>query len=240
MPSLTVTAGTLTVTLTISGVSAAGVVYGVPLTGATQDGCNVMPVSLWGYSANGSQTVAMNRGAYLLFAVEAGAVSNVQHRYVGGVEDTIHGRVLDAVYSRIVSLALPGVAGRIHKRVQLENIGGVWPAVLLDIPNGSSETPGPNGGSNERSDWGYPVRVTIADRMVADVDPDTQLKPLLRLRRIAFSAFDRVRLSPPQEVFDTQVQPGPIRQEYTVEGTSPFRILGTTFTVRAIARMTRG
>jgi hypothetical protein len=240
MPTLTATIDALGVLLSIAGAQASGVVYGVKLTGLTQDGQNAVPVALWAYSASGSQNVSITRGPWVVWAVEGASVSNVQHLYVPDATDGIHGEIFDAVYARVCSLALPGIADRVHQRVSLENIGGQWPAVLLEIPNGLGESPGPNNGSNERSDWGFAVRVTIADRLISDMDPDVQLKPLLKLRRIVLAAFDRVRLSPPESVFDCRVEPGAVKQEFATENGKGYRVLGTVLTVRAIARLPRG
>lgn len=234
--TLTVTPGNLTGTFTVAGSSASGTIKGAKLTGD----CVLAWSNVGTFLADGSQSIAMARGPWVFVALSGSDLSNPEHVYVRDEDDNIHAAIFDAVHARLLSLAIPGIEGRVLKRSVLENVAGSWPACLVDIPNNVGETAGQAGGTNERSDWGYPVRVTFGDRVLSKLDPDAAIVPTLERRRIAFAAFDRKRLSAHPDVFDTRVEPGAVRQNYATDSGAGYHIIGSTFTVRAVARVRRG
>lgn len=236
--TLDVTPGDLTATFAVAGSVAAGTIYGAKITGL----CSPSWATVGTFTVDGSQAIALARGPWMFFALSGSTFSEPQHVYIRNSDGNIHDIAVDAVAARLATLALPGIGANIQKRARRENVGGEWPAVLVDVPYGSTETGVATGGNNMRSDWGYPVRVTIADRIFSQQDPDVAVAPILELRRIAFAAFDRpaIRLDGSPDIFDTRVEPGAIKEALAADGGTGYHIIGSVFIVRVAARVYRG
>ena len=185
--TLTVTPGDLTGTFVVAGSAAAGTIKGAKLTGD----CEIAWSDVGTFLADGSQAITLTRGPWVFAALSGSTLSDPKHVYVRDEVDNVHAAIFDAVVARLLSLTIPGIEDRVLKRSVLENVAGSWPACLVDIPTGMGESAGAAGGTNERSDWGYPVRVTFGDRVISKLDPDLAIVPTLERRRIAFAAFAR-------------------------------------------------
>lgn len=233
--ALSVTPGDLQGTFTVSGSSASGSILGALLTGD----CGLSWATVGSFVADGSQTIAVARGPWVFMAQQGSTLSPPQHIYIREDADNLHNEAFNGVLARLQSLTVPGVNDRIFKRSILEHVGGSWPVILVDIPPGTAEQSGQTS-NNIRSDWGFPVRITIADRVLQKQDPDIAIKPTLERRRIVLAAFDRKRLGYDTNIVDTRVEPGPIWQNFVTDGGAGFHVVGSVITVRVSVLARRG
>lgn len=187
-------------------------------------------------SGDGSLTLALPEGYFFAYAAGqvsgAPAVSDVVGLF-GVTTDTeaIHYQLMAAVEAHIQAITdqLPGIKGtRIKKLMAIDPKKIMLPAIVV-TPYGQESL---LGGTNQRSDWGKGVAVSVLGRN--DEDYSKQLAVWLWWRERLIRYFDRRRLAEVAEQYTTVVEPNAVVSFRDVPGV--YQWLVSSFGLRFATR----
>jgi len=231
--------GDSTVGLAVAGGTASGVVRAAAFTGREGP---LAWADVWTFAADGaSPPVAVPPAHYVWAAVAGGDVSPPVYQSVADPAPALAEQCLRQVAARVQLLALPRIGGtRVYVRADVLDANLSYPCVVV-YPPAEAETPGPDGGTNTRSDWGHPVRVVAVDRKHPS-QGDAILPDFAQWRQQLFRAFDREALPGVSggAVLQTVVEPGPVLRFFASAPGKEYSLAATELTVRCVARQPRG
>ena len=223
-----------TASVTVAGSPGPGTVLAAPFTGR-EGGLVWAPV--WAFAADGSAAVTTAPGHYVWLAAAGADLSGPVYQSVADPAPALAEQCLRAVAARVQLLGLSRIGDRVYVRAEAKDLNVSYPCAFV-CPPAAAEAGGADAGTNLRSDWGHPVRVTVADRKHPDRGDQT-LPDFARWRQQVFRAFDRERLPGVPAVLQTLVEPGPVMQ-FHVTREGEYSLAATELTVRCVARQPRG
>jgi hypothetical protein len=230
--------GNSTVGLTVTGSTAPGTVSAALFTG--QEGALAWS-TVWSFSADGtSPPITVAPGHYVWAAFAGPAVSPPVYQSVVDPTPALAEQCLRQVAARIQLLALPRIGSRVYVRADALDANLSYPCVVV-YPPAEGEVPGPDGGTNARSDWEHPIRVSVMDRKHPS-QGDAILPSFAGWRQQILRAFDREALPgiAGGALLQTVVEPGPVMRFYATAPGKEYSLAATELTIRCLARQPRG
>lgn len=236
MPTLSVdnsVAGELV--FTVIGTAGAGTVKYFKITGKCEQ---FTWVTAWSFAGDEtSDAVELDPGAYVFLAEDSGGISNAYHTSVTDPDDPAVYRCRTSVANFIRSMALSKVQDRVYERRSPVDSNVTFPCVFVHLWDFNERDTG--GGTNERTEWEYPVKVLIASR--TNELNDEMSKEMSGWRQTILEAFDWF-IPSDTDIQWTRSTPRSAFQKFTypLNGGKSFELTGSEVIVKCVLRRPRG